>query len=99
VARRRPELEMYAVIDPRVALLNELRRANPGTERRMAQWPTWQADRSWPGRAPARIAIERLPVSELRRDGRQWNIAVAAFMALGVVATGLLAAGIGKGLL
>src|SRR5580692_4387124 len=81
VAKRRPELEMYAVFDPRVALLAELRRANPGAERRAAQWPTWQSDRSWPAPSPARIAIERLSVGELRRDGASWNIAAAAFMA------------------
>src|SRR5580658_7761324 len=103
---------MYAVVDPRVALLNDLhwargpapasqpmRDRSPGAVRREAQWPTWQMDRSWPERSPARISIECVSVGAPRQIRRPWTLGAAGFLALGVAAAGLLAVGIERGLL
>lgn len=112
MAKRKLDLEMYAVVDPRVALLNELhwarcpvpsaqvmRDRSPGAIRREAQWPTWQMDRSWPSRSAARTTIECMPVGAARRHGLPWTLGAAGFLALGVAAAGLLTVGIERGLL
>jgi hypothetical protein len=112
VARRNRDLEMHAIVDPRVALLNDLHWARcpvptsqplrerlPGRARRMAQWPTWQMDRSWPARSPARLTVECLSVGAPRRASLPWTLGAAGFLALGVAAAGLLAVGIERGLL
>ena len=112
MATRNRDLEMYAVVDPRVALLNALhgpprlvpispqkRDLTLERARREAQWPTWQMDRSWPDRMAARTTIERASVSAVRRASLPWTLGAAGFLALGVVAAGLLAVGIERGLL
>jgi hypothetical protein len=112
VARRNRELEMYALVVPRIALLNDLhwarcpvptsqpmRDRNPGRARREAQWPTWQMDRSWPQRSAARVNIECVSVGAARRKSLPWTLSAAGFVALGVAAAGLLAVGIERGLL
>lgn len=112
MARRSPDLEMHAVVDPRVALLNDLHWARcpvptsqplrgylPGSARRVAQWPTWQMDRSWPQRSPARLTVECLSVGAARPKSLPWTLGAAGFLALGVAAAGLLAVGIERGLL
>ena len=112
MATRNPDLEMYAVVDPRVALLNDLHWARcpvptsqplrghlQGRARRVAQWPTWQMDRSWPQRSPARLTVECVSVGAGRRSALPWTLGAAGFLALGVAAAGLLAVGIERGLL
>lgn len=103
---------MYAVVDPRVALLNDLHWArcpaptsqrmpvrNPGAARREAQWPTWQMDRSWPQRSAVRTNIECVSVGASRRSGLPWTLGAAGFLALAIAAAGLLTVGIERGLL
>jgi hypothetical protein len=112
MAKRNLDVEMYAVVDPRVALLNELhwarcpvpsvqvmRDRSAGAIRREAQWPTWQMDRSGPARTAVRTTIECLPVAAARRTGLPWTLGTAGFLALGVAAAGLLTVGIERGLL
>jgi hypothetical protein len=103
---------MYAVFDPRVSALNDLREAqwpvpsspyrhdaHRETARRESQWATWQMDRSWPDRSHLRRPAEPPSVSAVARGDMQWKLTAAAFLALGVVAAGLLTVGIERGLL
>lgn len=87
--RSRSDLEMNAVFDPRIGLLKELRDAH--SARRDAQWSTWQMDRSWSERVAVRTPIERVAVRGTRYEHFAWM--------LGVVAAGLPAVGIERGLL
>lgn len=112
MATRNRDLEMYAVVDPRIALVNDLHWArcpdptsqpmgdrSPGSPRRAAQWPTWHMDRSWPQRSSARVSIECVSVAAARPNSPPWTLSAAGFLALGVAAAGLLAVGIERGLL
>jgi hypothetical protein len=96
VSNRSQDLEMFAVYDPRVSALNDLRAART---RREAQWATWQMDRSWPHRWGAPTPIERVLDRAPQRKDLPWIFASALFVALGVVGAGLLTVGIEKGLL
>jgi len=86
MSERRPELEMYAVLDPRITLLKGLRNGterNPESARREAQWPTWQMDRSWPERSARRSAIQPADDDEVQH--------LRDYFPLVLSATGLLA--------
>jgi hypothetical protein len=112
VSKRSPDIEMFAVFDPRINLLNDLRAgewpvprglsprdASQERARREAQWPTWQMDRpSLEGwRAPGPVEDQEASGSE--RKDLSWVLASALFVALGVVGAGLLTVGIETGLL
>ena len=103
MAKRNPDLEMYAVLDPRVTLLNELRNAHYERSheaiRREAQWPTWQTDRSWPDAAAVRMPVDRASRTAAPHDSLPWTLGAAGFLALGIIAAGLLTVGIERGLL
>jgi hypothetical protein len=87
---------MFAVCDPRVNILNDLRAART---RREAQWATWQMDRSWAQRWAAPTPLERVLDRAPHRKDLPWIFASVLFVALGVVGAGLLTVGIEKGLL
>jgi hypothetical protein len=112
MAKRSPDLEMYAVFDPRVTLLKDLRDGQwpvptsvPGLDckrerlRRESQWGTWQMDRSWPERSSVQTIQEGLSDGEERRNTLSWTLVAAGFLAVGIVGAGLLAVGLEKGLL
>ena len=96
MSNRSQDLEMFAVCDPRVNILNDLRAART---RREAQWATWQMDRSWPAQSPVRMTVECMSVGAARAKSLPWTLGAAGFMALGVAGAGLLAVGIERGLL
>jgi hypothetical protein len=72
---------MYALLDPRITLLKDLRDGE--SARREAQWPTWQADRSWPARAARRLPVQPLDDDQVRQ--------LRDYFPLVLSATGLLA--------
>jgi hypothetical protein len=91
---------MYAVLDPRVTMLKDLRDAewpvatsplererSPEAARRAAQWPTWQMDRSWPDRSAARLPAPLVDDGRLRnlRDFLPLLLSGAGVLALVVV--------------
>jgi hypothetical protein len=81
MSKRRPDLEMYAVLDPRIALLKDLRDGE--SARRGAQWATWQTDRSWPHQSAKRLPIQAVGDDEVRH--------MRDYFPLVLSATGLLA--------
>ncbi|HTC52827.1 MAG TPA: hypothetical protein VK700_12900 [Steroidobacteraceae bacterium] len=110
--RRSADLEMYAVFDPRVGLVNDLRNGQwpvptsmprrhykQEALRRGSQWGTWQMDRSWPERSVVRAIHGGLSDRERRRSSLPWTLVAAGFLAVGIVAAGLLAVGLERGLL
>ena len=109
MAQRNSDLEMYAVLDPRITLLNSLRDAQwpvptsrldrdnaRETARRKAQWPTWQMDRSRPDRS---APIDCAEDSGSQREGLPVVLRGAGFLVLIVVAVAMLVVGIEMGLL
>jgi hypothetical protein len=81
MSKRKPELEMYALIDPRITLLRDLRDGE--SARREAQWPTWQRDRSWPDRSARCLPVQPLDDDQVRH--------LRDYFPLVLSATGLLA--------
>ena len=91
MSKRAPDLEMYAVLDPRISLLKDLRDGE--SARREAQWPTWQTDRSWPDRPARRLPIQLADNDEVRhlRDYFPLVLSAAGVLALVVaIAAALL---------
>jgi hypothetical protein len=90
MSNRRPDLEMYAVLDPRIALLRDLRDGE--SARREAQWPTWQTDRSWPERSARRLPIQAAADDEVRhmRDYFPLVLSATGLLALIVAIAGAL---------
>jgi hypothetical protein len=112
MSKRSADLEMYAVFDPRVKLVNDLRSGQwpvatsaPKRDckqealRRESQWGTWQMDRSWPERFAVRTSHEGMSERQGRRSSPSWTLVAAGFVAVGIVAAGLVAVGLEKGLL